>query len=192
MRTRFPDLRTLPSRTVVTFKLAPTVRRSTCLPLKEKAEVRATTRRFSICVKALMISSVMPSVKNSLSESELIFENGSTTMAGRRTPALASVKARWSLRPAKHPRRQANRGQKAESALGNGLNEAGSVGVVAQGVAQLSNRDIQAVVEFDECVFGPQLAAQFFAGDNFAWALKEQNQKSERLLLKFDADALAQ
>ena len=46
--------------------------------LKAKEDVRAVTWRPFTRVSALMISSVMPSLKNSFSGSELMFTNGST------------------------------------------------------------------------------------------------------------------
>ena len=45
MRTRLPDLRTLPSSTVATLSFCATVGMSTSLPLKENAEVRDATRK---------------------------------------------------------------------------------------------------------------------------------------------------
>src|SRR6516164_3964897 len=66
MRTRSPARRTLPSSTVVTFSFSPIVRRSTLLPLKEKADVRAATRRPASPVRAFRISSAIPSQNQSL------------------------------------------------------------------------------------------------------------------------------
>src|SRR2546427_9528612 len=80
MRRRLPALRTLPSRTVPTFSRTPTTRKSTCFPLKVNAELRAATWRFSIWERALMISSVIPSTKNSFSASVLMLMNGSTAI----------------------------------------------------------------------------------------------------------------
>ena len=49
MRTRWPALRTLPSRTVATFSLRATVGISiSLLPLNENADVREATRRPGI------------------------------------------------------------------------------------------------------------------------------------------------
>src|SRR5262245_20724495 len=50
------------------------------LPLNEKAEVRAATRKSGVGASALRISSVIPSQKYSLSLSGLIVTNGSTAM----------------------------------------------------------------------------------------------------------------
>src|SRR6266704_2718012 len=50
------------------------------LPLNEKADVRAATRKPGVRASALRISSVMPSLKYSLSLSALMLTNGSTAM----------------------------------------------------------------------------------------------------------------
>jgi hypothetical protein len=63
MRSLRPDWRTLPSRTVPTPRADPILRTSSSLPLKAKEEVRDATRSASMLVRALMISSVMPSLK---------------------------------------------------------------------------------------------------------------------------------
>src|SRR6478672_7316314 len=78
MRRRFPALRTLPSRTVCTLRRLPISPIASLLPLKAKADVRDATSSARIFVSALMISSVIPSVKNSFSASGLMFVNGST------------------------------------------------------------------------------------------------------------------
>ena len=54
-----------------------------------EADVRAATRRPSICCNALMISSAMPSLKYSFSGSALMFWNGSTAMARSESVAAA-------------------------------------------------------------------------------------------------------
>ena len=51
--------------------------------MKAKAEVREATRSASIFDSALMISSVMPSLKYSFSASALMFRNGSTAIEAR-------------------------------------------------------------------------------------------------------------
>jgi hypothetical protein len=65
MRSWSPDFRTLPSSTAVTFNCWPIWRISVALPLKAKADVRATTRKFGTRLRASMISSVKPSLKYS-------------------------------------------------------------------------------------------------------------------------------
>src|SRR5438270_598925 len=56
----------------------PMLRRSLFAPLNWNAEVRPTTRRSGTLANAVVISSVMPSEKNSCSVSEDIFRNGRT------------------------------------------------------------------------------------------------------------------
>ena len=80
MRTRSPDLRILPSSTAATFSFCATVARSTSLPLKKNAEVRAATRKPGVRASAFKISSEMPSLKYSFSAFPLMFTNGSTAM----------------------------------------------------------------------------------------------------------------
>src|SRR5205814_7089426 len=82
MRTRAPDLRTLPSSRFATSSFCPIERRSSFFPLSENEEVRPITRRPSTWASALRISSEMPSEKYSCSLSELRFTNGSTAIDG--------------------------------------------------------------------------------------------------------------
>ena len=89
MRTRLPDLRTLPSSTVATLSLAPTSAMSIPFSRNRKDDERAATWRPSNCVSALMISSVMPSLKYSLSGSALMLANGSTAIDF--APAVSSL-----------------------------------------------------------------------------------------------------
>src|SRR4030095_4052673 len=67
------------------------------LPLNENDEVRAATRRPSICPSALMISSEMPSLKNSFSASALKLANGNTAIAGASMTGVETdgVSAAW-------------------------------------------------------------------------------------------------
>ncbi len=93
MRMRFDARRTLPSSTVATLSCLPMVRTSSSFPLNAKADVRAATRRPGILVRALMTSSVTPSLKNSFSGSVLMFTNGKTAI-DRGRPAEPSAPAR--------------------------------------------------------------------------------------------------
>ena len=86
MRSRSPALRTLPSSTVATLSLCPTSRRSTSLPLKENADVRAATLRALIRDSAFSSSSAMPSEKYSCSGSLLMLTKGSTAIELRVPP----------------------------------------------------------------------------------------------------------
>ena len=90
MRTRFPTLRTLPSSTELTPSFSPICRTSTSLPLKAKEEVREATCMPGTLARALMISSVMPSLKYSFSGSALMLASGRTAMALRAAGRAAS------------------------------------------------------------------------------------------------------
>ena len=96
MRSRCPACRTLPSSTVRTPSSRPICRTSASLPLKANADVREATRSASIRRSALMISSVMPSLKYSASAPGLMLRNGRTAIeASRRVPrAGASPRTR--------------------------------------------------------------------------------------------------
>ena len=80
MRRRSPALRTVPSSTTETPSSAPTARTSSGLPLRANTEVRDETRRPEILASASISSSVIPSLRYSLSVSGLAFTNGSTAM----------------------------------------------------------------------------------------------------------------
>ena len=61
---------------------------------------------------------------------------------------------------------------------------------VTQGFAQAADGIVQAVFEFDERILGPEPLLKLISGDHFAGMLKESEQELERLLVKFDSDAL--
>ena len=61
------------------------------LPLNENDELRAATRRPSICPSALMISSETPSLKNSFSASALKLANGNTAIEGASLTGVTSA-----------------------------------------------------------------------------------------------------
>src|SRR2546426_8210300 len=82
MRTRFPDLRTLPSRSVAAFSLSPITATSSFLPLNWKDEARAATRSPRILVSTLRSSSASPSEKYSSSSPRLRLTKGSTAIEG--------------------------------------------------------------------------------------------------------------
>ena len=64
---------------------------------------------------------------------------------------------------------------------------------IAKGLAQLVYGGVQAVVEIDEGVGGPELLLQLLAGDHVAGALQQQRQHLEGLPLQAQLDsALAQ
>ena len=92
-----PDWRTLPSSTVVTPSAAPILRTSSSFPLNANAEVREATRSASIFVSALMISSVIPSLKYSFSLSALMLRSGSTAIEACRVSVPAADRERAAL-----------------------------------------------------------------------------------------------
>src|SRR5215471_7222757 len=80
MRNRLPERRTLPSRTVLTFKARPISLTLVPVPLNEKAEVRAATLKSLILASEFKSSSDNPSQKYSLSGSLLTFTKGKTAI----------------------------------------------------------------------------------------------------------------
>ena len=86
IRSRFPARRTVPSSTALTLSRAPSVRTSSRAPLKANTEVRDATCSPSTLVSAVISSSVIPSLKYSLSGSALTLTNGSTAIARASPP----------------------------------------------------------------------------------------------------------
>jgi hypothetical protein len=80
IRTRSPDLRTLPSTIWATFNSSATCCTGSLRPLKTKDEVRAATRRSGILASTFSSSSAMPSAKYSLAGSPDMLVKGSTAM----------------------------------------------------------------------------------------------------------------
>src|SRR6478609_639796 len=78
IRTRPPALRTLPSTTWVTLSSRATLGMSTCLSLYMNAVLLEITASAETLLRSVMMSSVMPSLKYSCSESPLMLANGST------------------------------------------------------------------------------------------------------------------
>ena len=77
------------------------------------------------------------------------------------------------------------------AALGDRFDVDGSIGEVAEGVAELHHRGVEAVVEIDEGVGGPENAAEVFAADELAGVLEKINKRTEGLLANPDRDAIA-
>ena len=92
IRTRLPARRTLPSSTALTFELLAD-RRGGRRGLALERERRRARRDRSpgTCASALMISSVIPSLKYSFSGSALMFANGSTAIGRARCLANATA-----------------------------------------------------------------------------------------------------
>lgn len=77
----------------------------------------------------------------------------------------------------------------AVAATGKGFDEAGIVGGVAQGFAELVDSGVEAVAEIDEGVIGPNTLAELIAGDELAGVLEESGQDLKGLARKLDANA---
>lgn len=86
-------------------------------------------------------------------------------------------------------RRNVKRHQETVAAAREGFDETGVVGRIAQGLAQLVDGLVQAVIEIDERVGGPEPITQFFASDDLAGIFKQHCQNLYRLLLNLDLDA---
>jgi hypothetical protein len=72
----------------------------------------------------------------------------------------------------------------AVASAGYRFYKAGVFGVIVQGIAQPIHRFVQASVEIDEGIRGPQLFHQFVAGDQLAGAIEQHGENVKRLLLK--------
>ncbi len=83
------ERRRLPSSTCVAPNSPAIWRTSLSLPLKAKAEVRATTRSVGMCASQLDSSSVSPSASDCSLCATLMSTSGSTTIVGRSTVAEA-------------------------------------------------------------------------------------------------------
>ena len=80
-------------------------------------------------------------------------------------------------------------GDETVATAGEGFDEAGIFGGVAEGFADLVNGGAEGVVEIDDCVFSPETGLQFFAGDDLSGAFEEGGEDLEGLALKLDAEA---
>src|SRR5438093_1089182 len=172
--------RTLPSRTVRTCSFSPIVRMFCVAPLKANEDVREATRSEPTALNACTISSVMPSLKYSLSGSALMFRNGSTAIefaaAGGWTSAAAGsapvTVVGWISAAMKSPavgKRSAGRCARAHDRMTGleqdvlrldvAMQDVVAVGVV-QGIRHLGG-DVQRVLE-RELALAVQAAAQRF------------------------------
>ena len=104
MRSWSPERRTVPSSTSDASSSAPIARTSCGFPLSANTDVRDATRSPSTFASALISSSVMPSLRYSLSGSGLALTNGSTAMV-RVVIANAPVR----LRPSRGRARRRSR-----------------------------------------------------------------------------------
>src|SRR5450631_3733068 len=68
-------------------------------------------------------------------------------------------------------------GYEAVSLAGDGLDEAGLVGIVAQGLADFPNRGVDAVLGIDEDVLAPEALDDFLARDDGAVFFRQQEEQ---------------
>src|ERR1700733_4816487 len=76
---------------------------------------------------------------------------------------------------------------KAVTATGHRLNEGRVFGGIAQGSAELADRDIDCMVEVSKTFLRPDTGLKFLASDQLTPVLQEDLQHSEGLILEFDA-----
>src|SRR6516225_1276544 len=159
MRTRFPPLRTEPSRTYRTPNSRPTCFTSTAWPLYVKLELRAMTKSQRIRESAVIISSTMPSAKYSCSGSPLMLAKGNTAidgLSGRGKVADALIG--W-LEAGAQPTRYTRRGRamffrlcsprsaNSASTLPRTCRKASSETQIPPGSAMPSGGDVDAIAE---------------------------------------------
>lgn len=77
----------------------------------------------------------------------------------------------------------------AVAPLGKSFDKAGVVGFVGEGVAEFVDGSVQAVLEIDEGVFGPETLLELLTGDNEAGMFQKDGEDLERAILEFEADA---
>jgi hypothetical protein len=80
------------------------------------------------------------------------------------------------------------RSDEAVTALGKSFDEAGVVGFVGEGVAELVDGGVQAMLEIDEGVFGPEALLELLAGDDEAGVFQENGEDLEWAILEFETD----
>src|SRR5690349_18041554 len=76
------------------------------------------------------------------------------------------------------------RSEEAISALGNGLDVAGVLGIIAKRLPQFANGHTEAAVEVDKRIVAPDAMAQVVAGDHLSGVFQKNDQKPEWLLLQ--------
>src|ERR1700745_1675548 len=76
------------------------------------------------------------------------------------------------------------RNEEAISTLGNGLDVARVLGIIAQRLPQFANGDTEAAVEVDKRILAPDAMASIVAGAHLSSVFKKNTQKPEGLLLQ--------
>jgi hypothetical protein len=72
---------------------------------------------------------------------------------------------------------------------GNGLDEGGIFGGIAQSVSEFLDCSVQALVEVDVSPTWPQAGAQFFSADHFARMFQQNAENLQRLMLQVNQKA---
>lgn len=83
-------------------------------------------------------------------------------------------------------------GQEPVAPFGNRFDIDGPLGLVAQCVTQLADRDAQAAVEMDECAFRPDAALELLARHHVACVFEKDDEQPERLVLQAHTSAVLQ
>ncbi len=83
----------------------------------------------------------------------------------------------------------ADRGNEAVAAAGEGFDEAGVVGGVAEGFADLVDRGAKGVVEVDDGVLAPETELEVLPGDDLAGMFEQGDEDLEGLALDLDPSA---
>src|ERR1700751_2860532 len=76
------------------------------------------------------------------------------------------------------------RREEAISALGNGLDVAGVLGIITQRLPQFANGNSEAAIEVDKRIVAPDAMAQVVAGNHLSGVFQKNDQKPEWLLLQ--------
>src|SRR5262249_1834241 len=88
-------------------------------------------------------------------------------------------------------RRNLNRRDEPVAKLRKCFDKGRGFGGITQGFPKSLYRGVQTRVEIDKCVTTPERSAQFLAGDELAWPVKQLHQDEKRLILNLDAHAAA-
>jgi hypothetical protein len=83
-----------------------------------------------------------------------------------------------------------NLGEEAVAATSNGFHKAGTLGGIAEGLADFADRFVETVVEINESVRGPKLFLEFLTSYDIAGVLKQQGQDLEGLFLKANSQTV--
>src|SRR6266481_5904972 len=80
--------------------------------------------------------------------------------------------------------------KEAVAATGNGFHKAGTLGGVAEGLADFADRFVEPVVEIHESVRGPEFLLKLLASYDLAGVLSQRRQDLKGLFLKPDSQAV--